>query len=242
MIHKGLRSEINQLKIRCINRGEGCEWTGELGTLKTHLENESCTFGFVFIVKCPNKCKDFFTGETTVVRHISDLNKHLSRDCYLRPYQCEFCGLKDTYEAITGVGKSIPICQHSNDYFGHQAKCPEAPLFCPNKCGSKGIKRKDMENHRSKCPQEPVECPFAEAGCKSNLRRHQLEDHMTSSQQQHLMMVMKDYNKTKNELHEVKKRLHKVETELVETKHKLLTTCTSKLSLANDSVVFDEWA
>ena len=99
-----------------------------------------------------------------------------------------------------------------------------------------------MENHRSKCPQEPVECPFAEAGCKSNLRRHQLEDHMTSSQQQHLMMVMKDYNKTKNELHEVKKRLHKVETELVETKHKLLTTCTSKLSLANDSVVFDEWA
>ena len=205
VIHKGLRSEINQLKIRCINRGESCEWTGELGTLKTHLESErGC--GFV-VVECPNHCLyDPDNDEITCMKR-KHLDEHLTDDCYLRPYQCEFCGLKDTYEAITGYREFTSIRSDDNPYYGHQAKCPEAPLFCPNRCGSKRIKRKDMENHRSKCPQEPVECPFAEAGCKSHLRRHQLEDHMTSSQQQHLMMVMKDYKETKDKLLETESKL-----------------------------------
>ena len=46
-------------------------------------------------------------------------------------------------------------------------------------------------------PQEPVERPFAEAGCKIDVCRQQLEGHMTSSLQQHLLMVMKDCNTTK---------------------------------------------
>ena len=51
VIHRGLRSEVNQLKIRCSNHGEGCLWTGELGTLKQHLEsNSGC--GYV-LVECP---------------------------------------------------------------------------------------------------------------------------------------------------------------------------------------------
>ena len=229
VINKGLRSEINQLKIRCINRGEGCEWTGELGTLKTHLENErGC--GFV-MVQCPNKCLQVYTypATTTCVKR-KDLGKHLTDRCYLRPYQCKFCGLKDTYEVITGEGFEYQLqCEDYHydfwdPYHGHQAKCPEVPLSCPNHCGSKRIKRKDMENHRSKCPQESVECPFAEAGCKSYLLRHKLEDHMTSSQQQHLMMVMNDYKKTKSEFREVKEKLQKTESELNKTKQKLCET------------------
>ena len=222
VIHKGLRSEINQLKIRCINRGEGCEWTGELGTLKTHLESErGC--GFVE-VKCPNKCYSFFN-----ILKRKDLGKHLTDHCYLRPYQCKFCGLKDTYEAITGdviehFSRDTQCHASGDPYCGHQAKCPEAPLPCPNHCKFRDIKRKNMENHRSKCPQEPVECPFAEAGCRSHLRRHQLEDHMTSSQQQHLMMVMKDYKETKGELQEIKQKLQKTEHKLDEALTRLSAT------------------
>ena len=241
VINKGLRSEINQLKIRCINRGEGCEWTGELGTLKTHLESErGC--GFVE-VKCPNKCLQVYThpATTTCVKR-KDLGKHLTDSCYLRPYQCTFCGLKDTYEAITGdsvYGAFTLPHVPNNPYSGHKAKCPVAPLLCPNKCGSKGIKRKDMENHRNKCPQEPVECPFAEAGCKFVLRRHQLEDHMTSNQQQHLMMVMKDYKVTKDKL---EAKISKTETELFETKQKLFETeskldeALARLAIAEENV------
>ena len=61
-----------------------------------------------------------------------------------------------------------------------------------------------MEGHRSQCPQEPVECPFAEAGCKKSLKRIDLDKHVASSLQEHLSLVMKDYQATKRELHEVK--------------------------------------
>ena len=68
-----------------------------------------------------------------------------------------------------------------------------------------------MSRHLSRCPQEPVECPFAEAGCDDDLRRHEFDDHMTSKQQEHLLLVMK----------EMKKRVEEVEKELKETKKQL---------------------
>ena len=54
VIHKGLRSEIGELKVYCTNLGEGCEWIGELGELESHLESDNGC-GYV-IVPCPNKC------------------------------------------------------------------------------------------------------------------------------------------------------------------------------------------
>ena len=215
VIHKGLRSEVNHLKIRCSNHGEGCQWTGELGTLKQHLEsNSGC--GYV-LVECPNKCYsvymdrlDIFEEEILTILKRKDLEVHVTTDCYLRPYQCEFCGHKDTYKAITGQGLYLGILTFNDPYGGHQAKCPKVPLKCPNKCGMKNIKRKDMEGHRRQCPQEPVECPFAEAGCKEKLKRYQLNTHVTSSMQEHLSLIMKDYQETKSELHTVKGELLEV--------------------------------
>ena len=215
VVHKGLRSEVNQLKIRCTNRGEGCEWIGELGGLKRHLDSDN---GCGFIeVECPNKCVDILYPWATTVKR-KDLTKHLTQDCYLRPYQCEFCGLKDTYKAITGCPRSTlseTLLKFTGElYFGHEATCPEVPLTCPNKCGSACIKRKDVYDHRSKCPQEPVECPFAEAGCKCTILRCQLQDHLSTRQQQHLLMIMKDYKETKNELGKAKTKIAKLhETE-----------------------------
>ena len=54
VINTGLRSEINQQTVKCINHNEGCEWTGELGEIEYHLESDSGC-GFV-VVTCPNKC------------------------------------------------------------------------------------------------------------------------------------------------------------------------------------------
>ena len=54
VIDKSVRSEVIQLKIRCSNHGEGCQWTGELGALKKHLESDTgCD---CVMVECPNKC------------------------------------------------------------------------------------------------------------------------------------------------------------------------------------------
>lgn len=69
------------------------------------------------------------------------------------------------------------------------------------------IKRKNVNSHRSECPQEPVQCLFAEAGCKEDLRRCHLEGHMTSSVQQHLLLVMSDYKKVKKRLRETEATL-----------------------------------
>ena len=254
VIHKGLRSEINQLKIRCSNHGEGCQWTGELGELKHHLESDNGC-GCV-MVECPNKCCTLGLGKVIMVLKREDMPDHLNQYCYLRPYWCEFCGLKDTFEAITGWGVAIPEFD-DNGFAGHQAKCPEMPLTCPNKCGMKDIKRKDMEDHRSQCPQEPVECPFAEAGCKVDIHRQQLQDHITTSLQQHLMLIMTDHAQMKREwmemkteLNDAKAKLGKAEAERDEIKVKLLETedrlafCeamsnpASKLKDYGDSITF----
>ena len=244
VIHKGLRSEINQLRIRCSNHRGGCQWTGELGELKQHLESDSGC-GYVS-VHCPNKCEACFT----ILR--KDIRNHLINKCKLRPYQCEFCSYKDTFAAIKGDPDLISLLtffRPDNPYGGHQAKCPEAPLTCPNECGSKKIKRKDMKSHRSQCPQEPVECPFAEVGCKIKFKRYKLEEHITSNQQQHLMLVMKGYkemkvelSKTKNELLEVKgllttaTQLLRQGTEADKETVDSIITCSSRLKKIGDSV------
>ena len=240
VIDKGVKSEINQLKIRCSNHGEGCQWTGEMGDLEKHLESANGC-GYV-LVACPNKCYTYSGGDIMEIKR-KDVFKHLTRFCYFRPYSCEFCGLIDTYQAITGNSidhRSFSQCE--NDYFGHKAECPEAPLTCLNKCGSKKIKRKDMVSHRSQCPQEPVECPFAEAGCNIVVCRHQLEGHMTSSLQQHLLLVMKDCNTTKTELHDMKVQFRETKIQLDETKSKLdvtrsnLNKAEAKLSIAEEYI------
>ena len=102
VINKGLRSEINQLKIKCSHHGKGCKWTGELGELKTHLESENGC-GFVTI-DCPNKCPSDLIGQILLRK---DLTKHLKSECLFRSYQCEHCGLKDSYITITGIIPSL---------------------------------------------------------------------------------------------------------------------------------------
>ena len=81
-----------------------------------------------------------------------------------------------------------------------------------------------MESHRSKCPMEPVECPFAEAGCKRVIHRCQLDDHMTSSQQKHLLMLMMDNQVTKKALKATHDELLGVTVKLGETEGNLLNT------------------
>ena len=188
-----LRSEVNQLKVKCSNSEEGCEWTGELGQLNIHLESESgCDFE---VVECPNKCMQY----TTIIR--KDLERHQNSECPLRPYHCEYCSLKGSYAGITGIPPGMVLSKP------HYDECPAYPLTCPNKCGVDGIRRRDMADHRSKCPQEPVECPFAEAGCKETVHRQELANHISSSMQQHLLLVMGTCKQLKSELQETKAKL-----------------------------------
>ena len=80
-----------------------------------------------------------------MLRH-KDLKRHLTHYCYLRPYTSVNSVVIKTHKVITGHGLVMNV---GLGYFGHQANCPEVPLVCPNRCGSKDIKRKGMDSHHN---------------------------------------------------------------------------------------------
>ena len=173
----------------CPHRNKGCEWIGQLGDFETHRTSlNGCNYEKI---QCPNKCKDSYWGSLTIHNYFyrKDLKDHLTNQCINQQYLCKYCLKVDTYEKIT---KS------------HYSECPEHPISCPNLCCSvTSIKRKELSNHLKKCPEELVDCPFAEAGCKERVCRGQLDDHMTSSIQVHLMKLMGAYKEVKRRLEDL---------------------------------------
>ena len=212
ILDKKAKREIESLKVRCkhnqpSNPSEGCRWIGELGGLDSHLNSEDGC-GYVK-VQCPNECYEEVIGdyedieEYDYYNHINyestyllrkDLEHHLRNECYLRPYICEHCGFKDTYEVITGIG-----CDTNGPHYGHYDVCPEFPLTCPNKCGEKNIKRKQLPNHRKKCQLEKVQCPFAKVGCKNTPKRKDEADHLEKSVVHHQLLMLKSQDQVKKE-------------------------------------------
>ena len=189
--------KVNELKICCTNHREGCGWVGELGGLKSHLDSDKGC-GYVEVT-CTNKgC-----GERVSRK---DLQTHLQQECYYRPYQCEHCGHKDTYIAITEgeklVGWGSWFMQHRGS---HYLECPEYPLACPNRCGMTGIRRRAMPDHHSSCPLEPLDCPFKDAGCTEKIARKDMEDHMTANQQKHMLLTFQSLQRYKQQM---KQELH----------------------------------
>ena len=55
VIDRKVERRIRSLKVRCRNKDRGCEWVGEMGHLKGHLDPQKrqCQFGEV---ECTNGC------------------------------------------------------------------------------------------------------------------------------------------------------------------------------------------
>ena len=187
--------EINELKIHCTHHREGCQWIGELGDLRTHLDSEGGC-GYVE-VECPNDCGDAMKR--------NDLNTHLN-SCPQRIVACQYCHLEDTYVGM-------------ND---HYSRCPKFPLVCPNRCGAKMIHRENILKHCEKCPLELVECPFKEAGCTVMPFRKDRASHMVTNQQEHLLRLMGAFQQNKRKLEETEKGLSKTIKEIEETRSELV--------------------
>ena len=223
MPNKAIIRKVNELKIRCTNHREGCGWVGELGRLKSHLDSDKGC-GYVEVT-CTNKgC-----GERVSRK---DLQTHLKEKCYYRPYECEYCGHKDTYTAITGRQKNPECLDHSPGsplakkarYTDHYSECPEYPLACPNRCDVTGIRCRAMPDHHSSCPLEPLNCPFKDAGCNEKIARNDMEDHMTAGQEKHiqsLQQLKQNFDTTKLELDATKQELDTTKEKLQNTKQEL---------------------
>ena len=119
----------------------------------------------------PEVCKDCLVE---IIR--KDMANHRTNECPKRSITCRYCQMIGAFDHITG--------QHVNE-------CEEFPTGCPRKCqGSEQMKRKNVKSHSEVCPLEPVECPFSEVGCKPQLLRRDLDSHMKSNLEQHMLKMM----------------------------------------------------
>ena len=210
MLNKEKIREINELQIYCTNRKKKCTWVGALGNLKDHLHGDSvCKYEEV---QCPKSGYVFENGRWQEQKCEKKMERkfmaHHEKECLYRDYICKYCGVTDTYDAIVGTGKITKEQQSQHRGSGgrthtthppgnHYDKCTHFPLECPNKCGEKEIKRKEMETHREVCPLQPLDCLYKEAGCTYKALRKEMESHIHDSTQEHLFMVFKSLQELK---------------------------------------------
>ena len=229
ILNKEKIREINELRIRCTSREKGCEWVGELGTLKGHLGSDTgCGYEKV---RCTNyafmtvRHVSIYIGFTStkqrceVVMERRALTAHMQNECKYRLYKCEYCDYTDTFDAIAGSGNvtmkkrgvlSFVVFLRSQCK-NHYASCGHYPLPCPNACGVRNIKRKNIEAHCGICPLEPLDCPFKDAGCTDKIRRRDMENHIESGTQKRLLMMFKSYQEDVKLNQELKARVERLE-------------------------------
>ena len=97
--------------------------------------------------------------------------KNHAKGCSKREWECQYCGLKCTYEE--GEEKHWPTCSR-------------LPVPCPNGCEVGSVEQCNVEEHHSVCSLEPVCCEMREFGCSTVILRKDLAMHMEESKLQHL--------------------------------------------------------
>ena len=182
VLNKEKIREIAEFRIRCTNTTSGCNWVGEFGKLKRHLQSDAGC-GYVK-VKCSLSVFEDFGWEglqKQVTCGMEVQRRFLAvhhEECKYRQYRCEHCGYTDTYDAIGGSGQFRNQNSKVNLHTGnHYKTCDNFPLECVNKCGKVNIKRKDMRSHRDVCPLEPLTCPFIALRCKNYILRKDMGVH-----------------------------------------------------------------
>ena len=168
---KRLKRSLNEYRVYCSNKEEGCEWVGELGELDRHLNlqppSEKRFVGCLFSEVDCSFCSHPFQR-----RYVQT---HQSDDCPSRPYTCQHCNeYSAAFEDVTK--KHWPLCA----FF---------PLSCPNSC-EMVLQRRELENHVEKdCRLTPINCDFSLVGCKARLARKDMPSHVSRDLSAHMSLL-----------------------------------------------------
>ena len=158
---------VRNFKVKCLNKGRGCQWQGSLGDADEH-RNTNCGYQFV-------KCNNARCNVKVERRQLVD---HIQKVCPHRMYKCPHCSKEGTYLKVTTT---------------HFTICGEMPLPCPAGCGRHRLVRRNMAHHLSaECPEELVPCTFAIAGCQQIVKRKDLQQHI-QDKDLHLDTVLSSY-------------------------------------------------
>ena len=187
ILNKERIREINELRVRCSLRERGCTWEGEMGSLKGHIQLcghvlvRCDNFGFVTDFQYnPYAPLDEQIVVTKIICEAEVERRHREQhneECPYHQYRCAHCGYSDTYDAIAGTGHVTKKDSKIKSGTNHHDECLHFPLDCPNRCGAKNIKRRNMKTHREKCPQEPVECLIGGHACLGHVTHTSVVEH-----------------------------------------------------------------
>ena len=158
------QKRINCLQLYCSMKKRGCDWSGTLEQLDTHLDPDQDNCQYVD-TKCPLNC------HMTIPKN--KVEQHVAQHCVKRAYVCQHCNFKATYEEVVDT---------------HLPECKYVPLQCPNLCGVT-FERDFMEDHMKMCRLEEVGCEFSGVGCDGRFIREDQEEHTRQNSQTHLTLT-----------------------------------------------------
>ncbi len=162
---KRVQRKTLALDVRCAMKDRGCEWTGKLENLDSHMEMSTGDCQYMD-APCPKNC-----GVQVQKR---ELATHLSSHCTKREFICKYCNFRATYEVIVNH---------------HKPQCPRYPIPCPNGCRVVAVERCTLEDHLNSCPLQEVSCEFSYAGCNVILVREEMEKHLEEGTQRHMLLM-----------------------------------------------------
>ena len=175
--HVKNQRRISCLQAYCSMKERGCDWSGTLEQLDTHLDPDQDNCQYVD-TKCPLNC------HMSIPRN--KVEQHVAQHCAKRPYVCQHCNFKATYEEVVDT---------------HLPECKYVPLQCPNLCGV-SCEREDMEDHMKMCRLEEIGCEFSGVGCDGRFSREDQEEHTRQDSQKHLTLTASLAVETKEQLHQ----------------------------------------
>ena len=173
--HLKNQQRVLSLQVYCSMKERGCDWSGTLEQLDTHLDPDQDNCQYVD-TKCPLNC------HMTIPKN--KVEQHVAQHCAKRPYVCQHCNFKATYEEVVDT---------------HLPECKYVPLQCPNLCGVT-FERDFMEDHMKMCRLEEVGCEFSGVGCDGRFIREDQEEHTRQNSQKHLTLTASLAVETKEQL------------------------------------------
>ena len=228
-----LKRRLLDLRVRCKNAEGGCDWIGELRTLRNHTKKR-CKFR-----QCSLKCgkrvrKDQFQF-------------HLENECPHRSVRCVHCSEEmDAGEIET-----------------HRSGCPRLPVSCIFQCGLTVPREEmDAHvDKQGACPAVVLQCDCREVGCEFKGTRSELEEHNRANVHKHLVLAMVEVRKEKERVRnlefnlassqcslatatEDKEKIRSLESNLVAVQHSLTTTRQELMEMKQFVYVWkiDSWS
>ncbi|KAM9994018.1 hypothetical protein ACTFIZ_011973 [Dictyostelium cf. discoideum] len=160
----------------------GCKEIINVDQLDSHIKN--CKFKFV---ECShNGCYE--------ILRLNSLEEH-ENQCGFKLVKCEYCGCDDTIQ---------------KELENHHTECPKFPIDCPQSC-SVIIERDQIKSHiENDCNNSTIPCKYYEHGCKVEMKRSELQNHLNNVNHQYFMgLLIEKLSSTLTELHYIQNELVK---------------------------------